>query len=175
MMTFAKLSANTWNTSFGSHRKDHKCSKTALPQDIFKHAYSWKLSFVSCKKQVLGGSIQRCHQRGSDYGEWQLIIVPRLSLYGQVAMKCTLDIVSGILGRFLSTYLCPKFWEDYYRLLHTHCQQLLKSVGSHGSLSLLFVMKVKVWHFVSKSHKVMTTLIAELPSNYYCEEFSTIS
>jgi hypothetical protein len=69
MMTFAKLSANTWNTSFGSHGKDHQCSKTALLQDIFKRAYSWKLSFVSCKKQVLGGSIQTCHQRGSDYGE----------------------------------------------------------------------------------------------------------
>ncbi len=32
---------------------------------------------------------------------------------------------------------------------------------SHGSLSLLFVMKVMtVWHFVSDSHKVMTAVLA---------------
>jgi hypothetical protein len=30
----------------------------------------------------------------------------------------------------------------------------MKSVGSHGSSLLLFMMKVIVWHFVSKSHKV---------------------
>jgi hypothetical protein len=32
-------------------------------------------------------------------------------------------------------------------------------VGSHGSLSLTFVMKVMVCHFVSDSHEVMTALI----------------
>jgi hypothetical protein len=34
----------------------------------------------------------------------------------------------------------------------------MKWVGSHGSLSLLFVMKVTVWHFLSNSNKVMTAL-----------------
>jgi uncharacterized membrane protein YkvI len=36
-------------------------------------------------------------------------------------------------------------------------------VGSHCSLSLLFVMKVMVCHFVSDSHEVMTVLIVVLP------------
>jgi hypothetical protein len=36
-------------------------------------------------------------------------------------------------------------------------------VGSHGSLSLPFVMKVMVCHFVSDSHEVMTALIVVLP------------
>jgi hypothetical protein len=36
-------------------------------------------------------------------------------------------------------------------------------VGSHGSLSLLFVMKVTVCHFLSNSHEVMTALIVMLP------------
>jgi hypothetical protein len=36
-------------------------------------------------------------------------------------------------------------------------------VGSHGSLSLPFVMKVMVCHFVSDSHEVMTALIVMLP------------
>ncbi len=40
------------------------------------------------------------------------------------------------------------------------------SVGSHGSSSLLFMMKVMVWHFVSNSHKVTTALIVMLPSNW---------
>jgi hypothetical protein len=36
-------------------------------------------------------------------------------------------------------------------------------VGSHGSSSLPFVMKVMVCHFVSDSHEVMTALIVMLP------------
>jgi hypothetical protein len=38
----------------------------------------------------------------------------------------------------------------------------MNSVGSHGSLSLLFVMKVMVCHIVSDSHEVMTALIVVL-------------
>jgi hypothetical protein len=48
-------------------------------------------------------------------------------------------------------------------LIYTHCWELMSSVGSHGSLSLLFVMKVMVCHFVSNSHEVMTALIVVLP------------
>jgi hypothetical protein len=59
--------------------------------------------------------------------------------------------------------VCPSFWEDYYMLIYTHCWELMNSVGSHGSLSLLFVMKVMVCHFVSDSHEVMTALIVMLP------------
>jgi hypothetical protein len=39
----------------------------------------------------------------------------------------------------------------------------MNSVGSHGSLSLPFVMKVMVCHFVSDSHEVMTAFIVMLP------------
>jgi hypothetical protein len=53
--------------------------------------------------------------------------------------------------------VCPSFWEDYYML--TPCWELMNSVGSHGSLSLPFVMKVMVCPFVSDSHEVMTALI----------------
>jgi hypothetical protein len=60
--------------------------------------------------------------------------------------------------------VCPSFWEDYYMLIYTHCWELMNSVGSHGSLSLPFVMKVMVCHFVSDSHEVMTALIVVLPS-----------
>jgi hypothetical protein len=59
--------------------------------------------------------------------------------------------------------VCPSFWEDYYMLIYTHCWELMNSVGSHGSLSLPFVMKVMVCHFVSDSHEVMTALIVVLP------------
>jgi hypothetical protein len=39
----------------------------------------------------------------------------------------------------------------------------MNSVGSHGSSSLPFVMKVMVCHFVCDSHEVMTALIVVLP------------
>jgi hypothetical protein len=48
-------------------------------------------------------------------------------------------------------------------LIYTQCWELMNLVGSHGSLSLLFVMKVMVCHFVSDSHEVMTALIVVLP------------
>ncbi len=47
-------------------------------------------------------------------------------------------------------------------LIYTHCWELMNSVGSHGSLSLPFVMKVMVCHFVSDSHEE-TALIVMLP------------
>jgi hypothetical protein len=59
--------------------------------------------------------------------------------------------------------VCPSFWEDYCMLIYTHCWELMNSVGSHGSWSLLFVMKVMVCHLVSDSHEVMTALIVMLP------------
>jgi hypothetical protein len=55
------------------------------------------------------------------------------------------------------------FWEDYCMLIYIQCWELMNLVGSHGSLSLLFVMKVMVCHFVSNSHEVMTALIVLLP------------
>ncbi len=48
-------------------------------------------------------------------------------------------------------------------LIYTHCWELMNSVGSHGSLSLPFMMKVMVCHFVGDSHEVMTALIVVLP------------
>jgi hypothetical protein len=47
----------------------------------------------------------------------------------------------------------------------------MNSVGSHGSLSLLFVMKVMVCHFVSDSHEVMTALIVMLSIIVFVEIF----
>jgi uncharacterized membrane protein YkvI len=58
----------------------------------------------------------------------------------------------------------PKFLGRLlYAYLYSHCWELMNSVGSHGSSSLSFVMKVMVCHFVSDSHEVMTALIVVLP------------
>jgi hypothetical protein len=51
----------------------------------------------------------------------------------------------------------------------------MKSVGSHCSLSLLFVMKVMVQHFMSDSHKVLAALIIMLSCNCCCGDFSAVS
>ncbi len=47
----------------------------------------------------------------------------------------------------------------------THYQKLMKSVGSHGSLSLLLVMKVWSDALEVTLRSVMTTLIVGLSSN----------
>jgi hypothetical protein len=57
---------------------------------------------------------------------------------------------------------CTKFQADYYIQICTHHQELMKSVGSHGGLSLLLMMVVVVWHFMSDSDKFMTVLIVML-------------
>ncbi len=70
-------------------------------------------------------------------------------------------------------YRRTKFWVDYYVLIYTPHWELMKSVGSDGSLSLLFAMKVMISHFVSDAHKAMIALIVKsLPS--CCAVFSAI-
>ncbi len=60
-------------------------------------------------------------------------------------------------GCRFSRMVCPKVWADYCIVIHTHCQELMKSVGSHGSLSLLFMMKF------------MTAVIVILPQFFVVE------
>ncbi len=60
-----------------------------------------------------------------------------------------------ILGSFL--YLC--WWE------------LMKSVDSHGSSSLVFVTKVKVWHFLSNFQKVICKLLCNVTLKVFLWRF----
>jgi hypothetical protein len=64
--------------------------------------------------------------------------------------QCLYNGLPNFLGRLLDAYLHPLLGAD-------------ELSGSHGSLSLPFVMKVMVCHFVSDSHEVMTALIVMLP------------
>ncbi len=50
----------------------------------------------------------------------------------------------------------------------------MKSLRSQSSLSLVFMMKVMVWHFLSDTHKVMTALVAML-SQFVVVQFSLSS
>jgi hypothetical protein len=70
--------------------------------------------------------------------------------------------------------VCLRCWADYNLLIYTHCQKLMNSVGSHGSLSVLFMMRVMVWCFVSNTHKVMTAFIVMSPSRCCSWVFSTV-
>jgi hypothetical protein len=56
--------------------------------------------------------------------------------------------------------LCLKFSADHLCLSTPHCHKLLTSVGIHGSLSLLYTMKVMVLHFVIDISEVLATLIS---------------
>lgn len=72
--------------------------------------------------------------------------------------------------------VCLIFWAGFYILIYTHCQEMMKSVGSHGPLSQLFMTKVMmVWDLVGDSYKVMATLIVMLPSKCCHRDFSTVS
>ncbi len=72
--------------------------------------------------------------------------------------------------------VCPKFWVNY---LHAYLHLALEvddiKIGRHSnSKSLLFVLKVMVWHFWRVSWKVMTTFIVLLASKCCCGVFSAI-
>jgi hypothetical protein len=60
-------------------------------------------------------------------------------------------------------------------LIYMHCLELMKLVDSHGSLSLLFVIRVMVKHFVNHAFDVWTRLIVVVPLNCYCSDFREIS
>jgi len=58
--------------------------------------------------------------------------------------------------------VCPSFWEDYYMFIYTHYWELMNSMSSHGNLSLSFMMKVMVYHFVNDFHEVTIAFIVVL-------------
>ncbi len=53
------------------------------------------------------------------------------------------------------------------RLLYTYVHPLMKSVGTNGSSSLPFMMKMMVWYFVGFIHEIMTVLFL-LFSSWFC-------
>lgn len=71
---------------------------------------------------------------------------------------------------FCTWIICVHF---VHSNIYTHLQELTMPAGSHGSLSLLFVIKVMLRYFVSDSHKVRIALIVVLPPKC-CGDFSAI-
>jgi hypothetical protein len=78
-------------------------------------------------------------------------------------------------GHNVCITVCWIFFVSYCMLIYIYHQELIKSVGSCGNLSLLFMMKVMVWQFMSNTHKFMTALGVMLPSKCWCRLFSAIS
>ncbi len=69
----------------------------------------------------------------------------------------------------LSVRKCNRFlWCRFCIMVCSILSGADDSSGSHGSLSLPLVMKVKVWCFVSDSHKVMAATVVILPSCCWC-------
>ncbi len=95
--------------------------------------------------------------------------------YSQVPLHVAAQLVLFLSFANCCSICClyiglPEFCVDYDILINTHCWELMWSVGSHGSLSLLLMLKVMVRHFVSDTHKVMTALIlAVLHLKYFAE------
>jgi hypothetical protein len=78
----------------------------------------------------------------SQYRDWVFLLLP------EMRQKLRMQILHD--GS-------PRFWADYHILIYIHCREWMQSLGSHGSSWLLFVMKVRVWHFVRNSHKAVMT------------------
>jgi hypothetical protein len=55
-------------------------------------------------------------------------------------------------------YLFASFWFNYCIHTYTHCLELIKSVGSHGSSSLLSLAEGDGLTLVSDSHKLLSVL-----------------
>jgi len=53
--------------------------------------------------------------------------------------------------------VCQKIWAA--SMILSYLPPNMKSVGNHGSSSMLSMMKGMVWHYVSDAHKVKTALI----------------
>ncbi len=90
------------------------------------------------------------------YVSWVLARI--ITKSSQCVQKCNRNSGHKICIRFCRN--C--FWAVYYIVIYTHPQELMKSVGIYGSSSLLFVIMVMVWHFVSNTQKVMIALIVVL-------------
>jgi hypothetical protein len=101
--------------------------------------------------------------------QWQAHILLCLWCWVRTTCECQRELVKkNNLADSSIRWMCSdlsRFWAGYYILIYIHCWEMMKSGGSRGSLSLLFVMKVVVWHFVRDSHNVKTALVLMLPSN----------
>jgi hypothetical protein len=62
----------------------------------------------------------------------------------------------------------PKALSTLFSSYHSYCQELMKSVGSHGSSSLLFMMKMMVWYFMSDTHDVIVVFSLQSHKLVYC-------
>jgi hypothetical protein len=96
------------------------------PKGSFSHIVLWILHWV------VQFSLLRCG------------IIRKLIQWIPVANR-----MSFVTGWRFCVMVCSDFGQIVICFICTHCQELMKSVGSHGNLSMLFMMKVMVWHFVS--------------------------
>jgi hypothetical protein len=156
-----------------------------LPSDV--HHYCTGKCSRACKKIVLCHSLYvvAVGHEAEEVSEhhWELSCLPCLVWQQKVSTMC-LSVFPLLMirlkkckccsGLFFAPQNCSKFWAEHNIVIYTHCWELMKSVGTNGSLSLLFIMKVMVWHFVSNSHKVVTALLVMLPPKC-CGDFSAIS
>jgi hypothetical protein len=106
-------------------------------QKAFRHKLNWTETFphrLVTLRIPLSFYISLCYPTS-----WQLLLLEmRQSQDADVCMV-----------------VCLKFWVDYHMHIITYCWELMESVGSHGSSSMMAM----VWHFVSDTHKVMTVPI----------------
>jgi hypothetical protein len=114
-------------------------------QLIFEHLKSFSFQDINC-------TWGRQTWKPSDQWWWACQKILNLVLVVLVRYVRIIVLIASweITRNNFCFIVCMKFWTDlYYIVVNIHCQELMKSVGSHCSWSLLLLtMKVLVWYFV---------------------------
>jgi hypothetical protein len=100
---------------------------------LFLRGFGENLKFFEIERMLTW----RCPQGFGECNQWNTIAMETVWLLRNLGRK---------------TMVCLNFGQILVDFPHPH-QKLMKSVGSRGSLSLLFMMKMMVQQFVIHSHK----------------------
>ncbi len=96
-----------------------------------------KLTLTSLFSLEWGCFLHLCLFSGCEHYDWVFQLFPEMRHMHKAYDVDACVMVGHNLGWLLYVYLHPP-------------SKLVKAVGSHGRSSLLFMMKLMVWHFVSK-------------------------
>lgn len=130
--------------------------------ELFLHSLSSSIARPRSTRKLymdvkdVAGCPNHYHPSRSDYTVvldacfWRWVAVPSASgkCSRSSGYRCLNNVLPKNLGCKYDLILpATQYWE------------LMKSVGNHGSSSMLSMMKGMVWHYVSDAHKVKTALI----------------
>jgi hypothetical protein len=169
-----EISLLTWMSNMGAWRMAGHCSsrclhRTSLFEELWLWCNDWTLQYFDMK-ECGSAKHHQCRTSWRIHIQSHIIHKAKSLLFWVVCWDfcpCTRDEwitwkIGCIIASCGELHVCRRWGgcrlsEGWLSLLFHW--ELMKSVGCHGSSSLLFVMKVMVWHSVSGFQKVRTVQI----------------